>query len=180
MLIVLGTPVRADSARVDALLAKPGKDGRPAVRGPRVEAAVVAPLAALSDGDKLHIVADGGRAEVAGYSAEALACHLCALGLRRDVRLKQIHLIVDDTGTGGLESFAERFSTALATEGFHAFEIKAPRGKVSCDARGNVLIAPAESEAASGASLNYYTGPGLQEKHRPGGRVVPGGLGAQP
>lgn len=183
-----------DDASLLSLLRKPRKDGAPEARGPLIEgpfAPGARPLAALADGDKLHIVARGGRGSVAELVAEELVDRLEALGLGRSVRLRQIHLIVDNTGVGDSASFAEHFAAALAAGGFQVMEIKAPRGCVRSDENGKVHILPVEAQeslakprsettdpvavtdalAAQGwvpsrKELNYYTGPQVQEKHR--------------
>src|SRR5437762_12891540 len=103
------------SADVGHLLARAGKDGSPSARGPLVTMPVTPgewPLADLGENDKLHIVAHGSDAEVAGHSPEQLVALLESLGLSPEVRLKQVHLIVDHTGG----TYAERLARALAAE----------------------------------------------------------------
>jgi hypothetical protein len=180
MLIVLRDPSKPDAAlEVDVahLLAKAGKHAESA-RGPLVEAAEGTPLAALRDGDKLHVVAPGQPAAIAGLAPAELVARLRDLGLSQGARLDQIHLLADNAGTGGERSFAQRFAEALMSEGFAVLEIKAPRGAIRCNASGKVLIRPAVGEAhpadvradpdgyyPSSSSLNHYAGPGIKAKH---------------
>ncbi len=154
---------------VDHLLRKAAKDGAPAVRGPLVDVTSGAPLAALRDGDKLHVVAAGDGASVGGHGPAELVERLAQLGLAPGARLEQIHLIADDAGVGGAESFAERFAAALAARGFGVQEIKAPRGRVHTDETGKVHVTPSSSDGPQppGSSLHHYAGPGVQPKHRP-------------
>lgn len=181
MLLVLRDPSRPDApigVDVGHLLGKAGKDGKPSVRGPLVEGVEGSPLAALRDGDKLHIVAAGDRRAVAGLTPEALVKRLGALGLGREVRLDQIHLLADDAGTGGEASYAQRFAEALASEGYAVQEIKAPRGAVRTAPSGKVLVKPSPGEALAGGNadadgyqpsepaLNHYAGPAIKAKHR--------------
>jgi hypothetical protein len=175
MLLVLDGPVLGAHLKVEHLLGKRGKGGEAEVRGPLVTSEEGTPLTALRDGDKLHIVALGDRTSVAGCSPDALVQRLAALGLSRGVRLKQLHLIADQAGTGGDASFAARFAAALATEGYEVGEIKAPRGWVRSAPDGKVLVRPSEEPLEGGdaegfrpsdKSLNYYTGPSVQAKHR--------------
>jgi hypothetical protein len=165
---------------VQSLLAKPGKDGRATARGPHVAGPFVSgeqPLAVLRDGDKLHILSPRAPSGAAGHTATELVQTLARLGLKQETRLKQIHLIADNTGVGGRDSFAQQFADALAAAGFRVSEIKAPRGRVRCDSRGKIFILPTDariSPARVGAPgwvpsdrhLNYYAGPEVQEKHR--------------
>jgi hypothetical protein len=165
---------------VSRLLAKRGRQGQGSVRGPLVEGPFPPgdrPLAGLKDGEKLHIFADGARDRVGGLSASELLDHLATLGLSPDVRLKQIHLIADLSGVGGDGSFAHKFAEALAVRGYRVEEIKAPRGLVSAEETGKILIRPVQSidEAVldagdgwlpSSKALNEYAGPNIQEKHR--------------
>jgi len=162
------------------LLGKVGKDGQDTVRGPLVEGPFTAddrPLAKLKEEDKLHILALGGPDRVGGFSPSELVDYLQTLGLSPEVRLKQIHLIADLSGVGGDQSFARQFADALVARRFEVAEIKAPRGLVSADETGKILIRPVESKAAvvpdsrdgwlpSNKDLNYYAGPEIQEKHR--------------
>lgn len=175
MLLVLDGSALDPRLKVEQLLGKTGKGGEPEVRGPLVTSEEGTPLAALRDGDKLHIVAPGDRTWVAGCSPDALVRRLAALGLSRGVGLKQLHLIADHAGTGGDASFAARFAAALAAEGYEVREIKAPRGSVRSAPDGKVLVRPSEGSLEGGdaegfrpsdKSLNYYTGPSVQEKHR--------------
>jgi hypothetical protein len=134
-------------------------------RGPLVTMPVAAgerPLAALGEGDKLHIVARGSDDDVAGRSPEELVALLESLGLSPEVRLKQIHLIVDHTG----DTYAERLARALAAKGFRVREMKAPRGAVTWDERGKVQVLVDGAWQPSNKTLNTYTGPEVQEKHR--------------
>jgi hypothetical protein len=174
MLLVLDPSALDPGLDVQHLLHKAGKGGEPDVRGPLVTGDG-APLSALRDGDKLHVVAPGDAASVAGCSPEELVRRLRALGLAPARRLKQIHLIADDAGTGGSASFAARFAAALADEGCEVLEIKAPRGRVRSAPDGKVLVQPSEPAPERGGaggflpsdkSLNYYAGPAIQEKHR--------------
>ncbi|MFL5359069.1 hypothetical protein [Archangium sp.] len=175
MLLVLDSSALDSSLKVEQLLGKPGKGGVAEVRGPLVAREEGTPLAALRDGDKLHVVAPGDGATVAGCSPEQLVQRLGALGLARGVRLKQLHLIADDSGTGGDASFAARFAEVLAAEGYAVPEIKAPRGRVRSAPDGKVLVRPSEAPLDGGdaegfrpsdSSLNHYAGAGVQEKHR--------------
>ena len=165
---------------VSRLLGKRGKDGKESARGPLVEGPFTAeyrPLTQLEDGDKLHILAPGAPDRVYGFSPSELVDHLEKLGLTPKVRLKQIHLIADLSGVGGDESFACKFADVLVARGFRVAEIKAPRGLVSADETGKVLIRPVQSKdevvrdrgqgwLPSNKDLNYYAGPEIQEKHR--------------
>ena len=165
---------------VQALLAKPGKDGRATARGPHVAGPFAPgeqPLSVLRDGDKLHIVSPRTPSGAAGHTATELVQTLARLGLKQETRLKQIHLIADNTGVGGKESFAQQFADALAAAGFRVSEIKAPRGCVRCDPRGKILIRQTDAHMGtarvgepewvpSDKHLNYYAGPDVQEKHR--------------
>jgi hypothetical protein len=146
------------------LLLRRIKGGVPA-RGPLVHPEGT-PLDALRDGDKLHIVATSEQARVAGRTPTELVEYLAALGLPRDVRLKQIHLIAGETGSGGAESYAARLSAALEAEGFAVDEIKAPRGAVQWDGNGKVQIRTGEGWQPSEGRLNTYVGPRVPEKHR--------------
>jgi hypothetical protein len=182
MLLVLRDPSRPDApVEVDIghLLGKAGKDGKPSVRGPLADGAEGTPLAALRDGDKLHIVAAGDRRSIAGLTPEALVKHLGALGLGREVRLDQIHLLADEAGTGGEASYAQRFADALASEGYAVQEIKAPRGAIRTAPGGKVLVKPSPGDGALAAgdadpdgyqpskpALNHYAGPAIKDKHR--------------
>ena len=152
---------------MEDLLARSGKDGRAQVRGPLASVPFAPgdkPLENLADGDKLHIV----RAEA--DDAARLVELLGTLGLNPQVRLRQIHLLIDNAGVGDAASFAESFSEELLRRGYRVLEIKAPRGRVRWDGRGKVYIAAPQREdwVPSSSELNYYTGPGVQEKHRAG------------
>jgi hypothetical protein len=182
MLLVLRDPSRPNApvgVDIGHLLGKAGKDGKPSVRGPRVDSTEGSPLAALRDGDKLHIVAPGDRLAIAGLAPEALVKHLGALGLGREVRLAQIHLLTDDAGTGGAASYAQRFADVLVSEGYAVQEIKAPRGAIRTAPSGKVLIKPSPEDGAlpggdadadgyqpSRPALNHYAGPAIKDKHR--------------
>lgn len=122
------------------------------------------PLQDLQAGEKLHIVAERDGARIAGATPSELVSLLASLGLPKEVR--QIHLIVDDSGTGGDESYAARFSEALAAEGFTVKEIKAPRGRVRWDEEGKVHVFADGQWQPSSPELNTYTGPDVAEKHR--------------
>jgi len=162
MLLLFPDEIPAD---VRYLLARPGKGGQASARGPLVRMPVAAgqrPLAVLGEGDKLHLAARGSDADVAGHPPEELVALLESLGLPRDVRVKQIHLIVDDTGF----TYAERFARALAAHGFRVREIKAPRGKVTWDEHGKVHVMVDGAWQPSNKTLNTYAGPEVQEKHR--------------
>ena len=162
------------------LLGKSDKDVSGSVRGPLVEGPFTAdnrPLTGLKDGDKLHILALGAPGRVSGFSPTELVDNLQSLGLSPKVRLKQIHLIADLSGVGGDESFAREFADTLVARRFEVAEIKAPRGLVSADETGKILIRPVQSRdmvvsdsgevwLPSNKDLNYYAGPGIQEKHR--------------
>lgn len=132
-------------SKVEHLLNNSGKDGKPSVRGPLIEVPFsthAKPLAALRDGDKLHIVAPADGNSVAGFTSSGLVKRLAELGLFKEVRLKQIHLIADNTGVGDAESFAGSFADALVAEGFNVLEIKAPRGLVRWNESGKIYISP--------------------------------------
>ncbi|HKO58419.1 MAG TPA: hypothetical protein VJ276_21320 [Thermoanaerobaculia bacterium] len=134
-------------------------------RGPLVQARGT-PLAELREGDKLHIVGIAGEARLDGKTPAELVALLAALGLPRGVRLKQVHLIADETGRGGGESYAARLSAALIDEGFDVDEIKAPRGRVRWDEEGKVHILDGEQWVPSERGLNAYVGPRVADKHR--------------
>ena len=145
------------SDNAEHLLARP--------RGPLVTMPLAPgerPLAGLGENDKLHIVARGSDADVAGRSPEQLVDFLESLGLSPAVRLKQIHLIVDRTG----DTYAERLARALAAKSFRVREIKAPRGAVTWDERGKVQVLVDGAWQPSNKTLNTYTGPEVQDKHR--------------
>jgi len=178
MILVLRDPAAPSApptVNCDYLLGKPGKNGESSARGPLVEGGAGTPLADLRDGDKLHLVAPGDREAIAGFSPTKLVDRLGALGLDRAVQLAQLHLLSDDSGTGGEESFARRLADALADTGYQVREIKAPRGQVRVALDGKVWIKPTEGHAEgadtdgycpSTPSLNAYAGPAVQEKHR--------------
>ncbi len=168
-------PSAPSTVSCDHLLGKPGKDGEGSARGPLVEGDTGTPLAALRDGDKLHLVAPGDREAIAGLSPAKLVERLGALGLGRAVQLEQIHLLSNDSGTGGEESFARRLADALADARYQVREIKAPRGHVRVAPDGKVWIRPTEGHAVSADAdgycpstprLNAYAGTAVQEKHR--------------
>jgi Peptidase C80 family len=157
----------SEGVRLEDLLARPSKTGQDSARGP--VAGGGAALSALGDGDKLHLVGSGTGSEVGGYTAEGLVAHLGALGLSRVVRLKQIHMIAADAGTGSEQSFAARFDTALRAAGFQVSEIKAPMGRVRCDPAGKIWIESRQGWLPSSPELNYYAGPAIRDKHRKSG-----------
>jgi hypothetical protein len=155
--------------RPEDLLARTGKQGRPAVRGPVATASAAGtPLDSLAEGDKLHIVGMGTEDSISGYAPEELLALLARLGLSRTVRLKQIHLIAGRTGAGEQQSYAARFAGAFANHGFQVDEFKAPLGDVRADERGKVWVRLPGEDAwqPSSSALNYYTGPRVQDKHR--------------
>lgn len=155
--------------RPEDLLARPDKQGRPAVRGPLIRAdSPGTPLAELRDGDKLHIVGAGSKDLLSGYTAEALVGLLVRLGLCKDTRLKQIHLVADETGAGEDASYAYHLAQILERAGYKVDEFKAPLGAVRCDERGKIWIRLSTSEEwlPSSSALNYYTGANVQQKHR--------------
>jgi hypothetical protein len=119
---------------------------------------VTQPLAALRDGDKLHVVAQG----VAGQEPRELVRQLAALGLARELRLKQLHLLADDAGG----SYVERLAEALVAEGYQVGELKAPRGAVAWDATGKVHVRTGGDWQPSDKTRNAYAGPEVQAKHR--------------
>jgi len=146
-------------SRLEDLLARTGSGGKPEVRGPLVQGPFSEeqkPLADLRDGDKLHIVRDPAD------NAAGLVDLLEQLGLTGRVRLKQIHLLIDNSGTGKRRSFAERFYAELMRRNYPALEIKAACGRVRWDERGKVWISPANGDEwlPSSPELNYYTGTG--------------------
>jgi hypothetical protein len=155
-----------DGIRGEDLLARPAKSGAGTARGPCVTPAAASPLAALVDGEKLHVVGKGSADRLSGADPEGLVDRLAALGLSPAVRLKQIHLIADHTGDGGERSFAARFDSALRARGFQVSEIKAPAGEVRCDTAGKIWVFADGAWYASNPALNYYAGPAIQEKHR--------------
>jgi hypothetical protein len=147
------------------LLAKIGRTGQAQVRGPLIAGPWHPndkPLATLTEGSKLHVVAGSE------LTSDSLLQTLLDLGLKPDVRLRQIHLLIDNGGLGGITSLAERLSTALTERGFQVDEIKAPRGRVRWDTNGkvHVCLTGQEDWQPSGPALNYYTGPAVLEKHR--------------
>ncbi len=150
-------------------MARPSKSGGAPARGPVTSTGEDSPLKALSHGDKLHLVGTGTGERVGGYSAEELVSHLAALGLSRSVRLKQIHLIAGNAGTGASRSFAARLDAALRAAGFQVAEIKAPVGPVRCDSAGKIWIETPQGWVPSSPELNYYAGPAIQDKHRKSG-----------
>jgi hypothetical protein len=124
------------------------------------------PLAGLRDGDKLHIIGVADAARLDGKTPSELVGFLAALGLPRGARLKQVHLIADETGRGEGESYAARLSAALEAEGFEVDEIKAPRGRVRWDGEGKVHIFAGDRWQPSQRELNAYVGPRVPDKHR--------------
>lgn len=175
MLLVLDPSALDPGLDIQQLLHKVGKGDEADVRGPLVFGEEGAPLAALRDGDKLHLVAPGDGVSIAGCSPEGLVRRLRELGLAPTVRLAQVHFIADEAGTGGDGSFAARFAVSLAAEGCQVQEIKAPRGRVRSTSGGKVLVRPSEQPPFGGdaegfrpsdKSLNYYAGPAVQAKHR--------------
>src|SRR5215212_2559547 len=147
----------------DALLRR--QKGGASARGPLVHPEGT-PLGALRDGDKLHIIALATEGLVAGRTAGELVAFLATLGLSRSVRLKQVHLIADDTGSSDGESYAARLSAALEAGGFSVDEIKAPRGRVHWDGEGKVHIFAGGRWQPSEGDLNTYAGPRVPAKHR--------------
>jgi hypothetical protein len=122
------------------------------------------PLEDLESGEPLHIVGDRDGARIAGATPSELVTLLESLGLPKDVR--QIDLIVDDSGSGGRESYAARFSAALEAEGFFVSEVKAPRGRVRWDAEGTMHVFANEQWQPATPELHTYVGPDVPEKHR--------------
>lgn len=171
MLLSLHTPAHPPPAPLLDLVSRPGKHGRASARGLLVDGAggeQTRPLAALADGDKLHIAAPGDASVVAQLDPAALVQRLARLGLSTEVRLAQIHLISDDAGMGDEASFARSFADALTRQGFHVDEVKAPRGRVQWDPHGKVqiLTAGATDYRPSESALNYYVGPRVHANHR--------------
>jgi hypothetical protein len=114
------------------------------------------PLAALAENEKLHIVAGGDGARVANRTPSELVALLHELGMPRDVRIRQIHLIADDTGSGGAESYAARVLTAVREAGFNVAEIKAPLGRVRWDAAGKIHVLTPAGWQLSRRELNVH------------------------
>jgi hypothetical protein len=126
-----------------------------ASREPLVSRDDTQPLTALRDDDKLHVAGPA-------MAAAALDAVLAELGLARNCRLKQLHLMIDHAA-----EIAHDVRSELAREGFGLREIKAPRGEVSWREDGKVLIRPRGGEwTQSSRELNVYTGPDVQPKHR--------------
>ena len=169
MILVLG---EVPGVEVTNLMARAGSDG-PGKRGPVVDARSLQsgqrPLGVLREGDKLHILAGENCPGV--KSPEHLIDLLAALGLEPAVRLKQIHLLIPGAGQGGQSCFAARFAQSLAGLNFQVQEVKAPSGRIRCDASGKIWIYSEASEewAPSVPALNSYWGPGVAPKHRSGG-----------
>jgi hypothetical protein len=154
-------PAAGLSRDVQHLLARLQEDGTTPKRGPLVTVRsgdTTQPLAALRDGDKLHVVAQG----VAGQEPRELVHRLEALGLTREVRLKQLHLLADDAGG----EYVERLAEALAADRYQIGEIKAPRGAVAWDATGKVHVRTGGDWQPSDKTRNAYAGPDVQPKHR--------------
>jgi hypothetical protein len=151
------------------LLSRPAKTGEAQVRGPLViarESSAGRPLSALRPGEKLHVVAPGDGTRVAGMDPAGLVQHLAELGFEKNLQLKQIHLIAEDSGRGGPASFASRFLEALTSAGFQETEIKAPLGKVRCDSKGKIWIHLPEQDGwvPSERCLNLYCAPGAKHQ----------------
>lgn len=159
--------------RPEDLLARPSKNGDYSVRGPLVTTDSVEPLRALVGGDKLHIVGRGNEQAIADRSPDQLVSLISRLGLSKEIRLKQIHLIADRTGSGKEASYASRFAAALTAANLQVDEIKAPLGDVRCDEKGKIWVRLPDTEdwQPSSSSLNYYAGPAIQEKHRPASKT---------
>lgn len=151
------------------LLAKPDKCGPGSARAPLVRPEPSGtPLAALQAGEKLHIAASGDQHGLSGRTPEQFVQLLLQLGLTPTVRLMQIHLVANQSGSGGSASFAFRLSVALWEAKLEVDEIKAPLGDVRCDAYGKLWVKLPDSSdwQPSSPALNYYCGPRVQDKHK--------------
>lgn len=151
------------------LLARADKHGNASARGPLVRLELSGnALDALETGQKLHVVGTGNSQSLAGRTPKELVNLFLQLGLRLTIRLRQVHLIANHTGSGGGDSFAAHLYAVLGKAKLRIDEIKAPLGDVRCDSNGKIWIKPAGSVnwQPSSPALNYYCGPHVQDKHK--------------